>query len=950
MWTINGIPICVQDSNYNPMITYDAVGGAIITWQSYRNSSTADIYAQRVDSNGAIKWLLNGVPLCVVVFDQNTISMVNDGNGGAILTWRDYRANIGLADIYAQRVDSTGAMLWVANGVSVCNQAAEQSGPRILSDGAGGAFVTWADNRAGDYDIYTQRISSGGAPQWTTNGVATCTSASDQLTPDICSDGAAGVIITWSDFRSTTDFNIYAQRQGPAGAIVWTVDGIVMNNNVAYAQTEPKIISDGLGGAIMTWTDFRTGILADIYAQRVNSTGAVLWTATGVTICTAGGDQIKSQLISDGNNGAYIAWEDHRNAGNADIYVQRIASDASLNWSANGVAVCASAYDQLNPSVISNGNLGALVVWQDFRGGNDFDIVQSGFDTSLPVELASFVSANKVAIVTGAGSGIGKAIALLYAEHGAKVVVSDINEKSGKEVTEEIISKNGTAVFFKADTSKPKDQENLVKEAMKHYAEYTIEGWNKIIGINLSGVFFGMHYQIPAMLASGGGSIVNTSSILGQVGTKNLAGYVAAKHAVVGLTKTAALDYAEQNIRVNAVGPGYIQTPLLTDTLDKKTIAALAGMHPMNRLGEASEVAELVLWLSSSKASFVTGSYYAQRLEILTRTNKYDAGTNSVTVDPVIAEAFEANLKHYSDIFIKGNNDYAIPKNTLVDTLALRQLASFYYWSAWAASTNRPNENYTYTSNWPHEELIGNVPTGDTVVWTGVSIIILLIGIGAMSMYYIIGKDKKEEALTVSLIDPMLSGVSTPSQKAVIKYFFLVTGLILIQIIMGVITGHYGVEGNGFYGINLAAILPYSVSRTWHVQLAIFWIATSWLAAGLYVGPSISGTEPKGQRFGVNVLFGALLVVVLGSMAGQWMSIMNKLTGDNRFLFGHQGYEYLDLGRIWQIALLVGLFLWLFLVARTIIPAIKKADKNENMPWTTKSMIWQDQASETTTT
>jgi len=392
MWTTNGVPICTQDSNYNPAITYDGIGGAIITWQSYRGSATADIYAQRIDSNGVVQWTANGVALCVVVFDQNTITMVNDDNGGAILTWRDYRSNIGLADIYAQRVGPTGAMLWVANGVSVCNQAAEQGAPMLISDGTGGAFITWSDHRAGDYDIYTQRISAGGAPQWTTNGVATCTSASDQLTPAICSDGAAGVIIVWSDFRSTTDFNIYAQRQGPAGAIVWTVDGIVMNNNVAYAQTEPQIISDELGGAIMTWTDFRTGILADIYAQRVSSTGAVQWTATGVTICTAVNDQIKSQLVSDGNNGAYITWEDHRNEGNSDIYVQRIASNAALNWSANGVAVCAALYDQLNPTIVSNGDQGALVVWQDFRSSDNFDIITYGFNVDLPVELASFAS------------------------------------------------------------------------------------------------------------------------------------------------------------------------------------------------------------------------------------------------------------------------------------------------------------------------------------------------------------------------------------------------------------------------------------------------------------------------------------------------------------------------------------------------------------------------------
>jgi hypothetical protein len=206
--------------------------------------------------------------------------------------------------------------------------------------------------------------------------------ATDQLKPDICSDGAGGVIIVWYDYRSTTDFNIYAQRQGPAGAIVWAVDGVVMNNNVAYAQIDPKIVSDGVGGAVMSWTDYRTGTTADIYAQRVNSTGAVQWTATGVIICTSAGDQIRSQLVSDGNSGAYITWEDHRNAGNSDIYAQRIASNAAINWAATGFAICTAANDQLTPMIVSNGNLGAIVAWQDYRSGNNFDIYETGFNTT----------------------------------------------------------------------------------------------------------------------------------------------------------------------------------------------------------------------------------------------------------------------------------------------------------------------------------------------------------------------------------------------------------------------------------------------------------------------------------------------------------------------------------------------------------------------------------------
>lgn len=236
---------------------------------------------------------------------------------------------------------------------------------------------------------------------------------------------------------------------------------------------------------------------------------------------------------------------------------------------------------------------------------------------------------NKVAIVTGAGSGIGKAISLLYAKEGAKVVVSDVSEKHGNETVAAIKDGGGSnAIFVKADSSKPDDNKHLVEQAVKEFGglhvavnnagiggpigpvgEYPIDGWDKVIAINLSGVFYGMRYQIPAMLKSGGGSIVNMASILGKVGTKGSAAYVAAKHGVIGLTESAALEYADQKIRINAVGPGYIKTPLL-ELLDEATMKALVGLHPMGRLGEASEVAELVLWLSSDKASFVTGSYY----------------------------------------------------------------------------------------------------------------------------------------------------------------------------------------------------------------------------------------------------------------------------------------------------------------------------------------------------
>lgn len=237
--------------------------------------------------------------------------------------------------------------------------------------------------------------------------------------------------------------------------------------------------------------------------------------------------------------------------------------------------------------------------------------------------------AKKVAIVTGGGSGIGHAISLLYAAEGAKVVVSDIDEKGGNAAVEEIKAKGGEALFVKADTSKPDDNKALVDKTVAAFGglhiavnnagiggpqattgEYPIEGWDKVIGINLSGVFYGMRYQLPAMLAAGGGSIVNMASILGKVGTRLSCAYAAAKHGVIGLTEAAALEYADKKIRINSIGPGYIVTPLLTKNLNDAAMKALVSLHPMGRLGTSEEVAELALWLNSDKASFVTGAYY----------------------------------------------------------------------------------------------------------------------------------------------------------------------------------------------------------------------------------------------------------------------------------------------------------------------------------------------------
>ncbi|MEO8496937.1 MAG: nitric-oxide reductase large subunit, partial [Planctomycetota bacterium] len=318
------------------------------------------------------------------------------------------------------------------------------------------------------------------------------------------------------------------------------------------------------------------------------------------------------------------------------------------------------------------------------------------------------------------------------------------------------------------------------------------------------------------------------------------------------------------------------------------------------------------------------------RLAKLMRTNTFDPATETITIDPLRADAFQSNLAHYSDVFSKGNSDYAIHPGAVTDPDRLKKLSAFFFWSSWAASTNRPDDHISYTNNWPYEPLVENRATGEAVVWTGVSIIMLLAGISAMAWWYASRRNEEEEPV-VPEIDPLGQWEATPSQKATIKYFWVVSALILLQMLLGVVTAHYGVEGDGFYGFPLSEWLPYSVTRTWHIQIGLFWIATAWLAAGLFIGPLVSEQEPKGQRLGVNILFLALLLVVVGSLTGEWLSIHNKMSDTVSFYLGHQGYEYVDLGRVWQIALFAGLLLWLFLMIRVLRPALRKQDEQKQL-------------------
>ena len=310
-----------------------------------------------------------------------------------------------------------------------------------------------------------------------------------------------------------------------------------------------------------------------------------------------------------------------------------------------------------------------------------------------------------------------------------------------------------------------------------------------------------------------------------------------------------------------------------------------------------------------------------ERLRSTLRSNRYDPATGTLTLEPVRARAFEANHQHFASVFSQGKPEYAIPSGTVSDPERLRQLSTFFFWTAWAAAATRPGDAISYTSNWPYEPLIGSLPTPDAIVWTGVSILLLLGGIGFIVWLYA-AMPASSPLEAVPARDPLVGASATPSQRATMKYFVVVAALFLVQIVAGAVVAHYGVEGDGFYGIPLSRWLPYSLTRTWHVQLGLFWIATSWLAAGLFIGPLVSGVEPKGQKWGVDALFVALVAVVVGSLAGQYLSIHGRLSDAAAFYWGHQGWEYLDLGRVWQAALFLGLLIWLVLMLRVIWPAL----------------------------
>ncbi|MDX1558505.1 MAG: nitric-oxide reductase large subunit [Marinobacter sp.] len=317
------------------------------------------------------------------------------------------------------------------------------------------------------------------------------------------------------------------------------------------------------------------------------------------------------------------------------------------------------------------------------------------------------------------------------------------------------------------------------------------------------------------------------------------------------------------------------------------------------------------------------------------RTNTYDADTSTLHLSERRTTAIAETADYYSRLFSDApelqstRENYAMKENTLPSAERREQMTEFFFWTAWAAATERPDSDVTYTNNWPHEPLIDNRPSGENVVWSLISVVLLIAGVGGLIWAWAFLR-KEDEEPEAPVKDPLTAVGLTPSQKALGKYLVLVVGLFTFQVMLGGFTAHYTVEGQGFYGIKTSEWFPYSLMRTWHIQSAMFWIATGFLAAGLFLAPIINGgKDPKFQKLGVDVLFWALVAVVAGSFIGNFLAINQIMPANLSFMLGHQGYEYVDLGRLWQIGKFLGIVFWLVLMLRGIVPALRQpGDKN----------------------
>ncbi len=362
-WDPAGVLICDEIPNTGyPEIINDAAGGTYITWMDDRaNPGTHSIYAQRLDGDGNTLWAEDGIPICVMPTSMYGNQMALDPTGALIIAWNDERDD--LLRVYAQKISPAGIPLWTPTGVMVCGVSDHELMPCVLATQTGGAVIAWNDHRGGSQDLYAQRLTAGGTPYWSPQGVPICMAPGTQSHARIVTDNCNGAVIAWRDGRAGNN-DIYAQLINYGGVSLWPLNGIPVCEETG-TQDDMQLVSDTAGGAIAVWRDRRTG--DDIFAQRISNGGVPQWTINGIAICNEVSIQIEPAITPDGSGGAIISWRDGRNM-DTDLYAQKVNSSGVLQWAEDGVVVCNAPEPQSGPRLVDDETGGTIITWYDYRG------------------------------------------------------------------------------------------------------------------------------------------------------------------------------------------------------------------------------------------------------------------------------------------------------------------------------------------------------------------------------------------------------------------------------------------------------------------------------------------------------------------------------------------------------------------------------------------------------
>ena len=441
LWTTDGIIINnAANGQFRPKIIGDENGGAIIVWAKNGGGFYGyDLYAQRIDADGNLLWNPNGVEVAVSNATDSFHEIVPDGNGGVIVTWQRLPTVPGETDIYVQRVDASGNVLWTNNGVAVCVATGSQSWPKLVCDLNGGAIIVWEDGRngPGNNDIYIQRINENGIAQWTTDGIPVCNDISNQTETAICSDGNGGAIVSWTDSR-TTESAIYGQRINSAGEVQWAVNGKFLSPP-STACSKSILCYANPNTTYIVWEIDISITETNIGSQKIDLDGNLLWGTSGVDICTASGYQVETSFINNIAGGMIITWQDLRNNSEGDIYAQWIDEDGNVKWTSNGVKVCDATDVQSYPVLTTDGLAGTIISWWDLRNSTDEDIYTQNIDYRGELGTTNYYyQRNDINKTITDGSPTSDTLIVSVFDKASTLIVYDITVKIGNVIHDNV--------------------------------------------------------------------------------------------------------------------------------------------------------------------------------------------------------------------------------------------------------------------------------------------------------------------------------------------------------------------------------------------------------------------------------------------------------------------------------------------------------------------------------